>query len=76
MGRNASTALRPELRRHIEVWLYDRVLLEAKRLLIHSSLPPAAIGEHVGFTYPTVFSAFFRRRTGMTPTGFRSLTKP
>ncbi|GAA4811649.1 AraC family transcriptional regulator [Streptomyces ziwulingensis] len=53
----------------------DRVLLEAKRLLIHTSLPPAAIGERIGFAYATVFSAFFRHHTGMTPTEFRSLTK-
>lgn len=57
-------------------YIDDRVLLEAKRLLIHSSLPPAAISEQIGFTYPTVFSAFFRQHTGMTPTEFRSLTGP
>ncbi|WP_328908783.1 AraC family transcriptional regulator [Streptomyces sp. NBC_00234] len=53
----------------------DRVLLEAKRLLIHSSLPPAAISNRIGFAYPTVFSAFFRQHTGMTPTEFRALAK-
>ncbi|MDT9681124.1 AraC family transcriptional regulator [Streptomyces sp. TRM76323] len=51
----------------------DRVLLEAKRLLVHTALSPAAIGDRVGFTHPTAFSAFFRRRTGTTPTGFRAL---
>ncbi|WP_309060790.1 AraC family transcriptional regulator [Streptomyces sp.] len=56
-------------------YIDNRVLLEAKRLLIHTSLPPAAISARIGFAYPTVFSAFFRQHTGMTPTGFRSLTK-
>ncbi|MEU7133368.1 AraC family transcriptional regulator [Streptomyces sp. NPDC046261] len=51
----------------------DRVLLEAKRLLVHTSLTPAAIGERIGFTHPTAFSAYFRQRTGTTPTGFRAL---
>jgi AraC-like DNA-binding protein len=74
--RTLTRATRAALGCGAKRYIDDRVLLEAKRLLIHSSLPPAAIGEHVGFTYPTVFSAFFRRRTGMTPTGFRSLTKP
>ncbi|MGK5638637.1 helix-turn-helix domain-containing protein [Streptomyces sp. URMC 126] len=50
----------------------DRVLLEAKRLLAHTALPPAAIGERVGFHHATAFSAFFRRRTGTTPTAFRA----
>ncbi|MFJ8692058.1 helix-turn-helix domain-containing protein [Streptomyces roseolilacinus] len=51
----------------------DRVLLEAKRLLVHTDLSPAAVGDRIGFTHPTAFSAFFRRHTGTTPTGFRAL---
>ncbi|MFE1452241.1 helix-turn-helix transcriptional regulator [Streptomyces olivaceoviridis] len=56
-------------------YIDDRVLLEAKRLLIHTSLSPAAISGRIGFAYPTVFSAFFRQHTGMTPTAFRTVTK-
>jgi AraC-like DNA-binding protein len=56
-------------------YIDDRVLLEAKRLLIHTALPSATISERIGFAYPTVFSAFFRQHTGMTPTEFRSLTQ-
>ncbi|MGK5733585.1 helix-turn-helix domain-containing protein [Streptomyces sp. URMC 124] len=51
----------------------DRVLLEAKRLLVHTGQPPAAIGERIGFAHPTAFSAFFRQHTGTTPTRFRAL---
>lgn len=51
----------------------DRVLLEAKRLLVHTTLAPAAIGDRIGFTHPTAFSAFFRQHTGTTPTRFRAL---
>jgi AraC-like DNA-binding protein len=50
----------------------DRVLLEAKRLLVHTDLPVASIGERVGFPGATVFTKFFRRRTGQTPTEFRA----
>lgn len=56
-------------------YIDDRVLLEAKRLLVHTALPPAAISERVGFSYATVFHAFFRQRTGMTPAEFRSRTQ-
>ncbi|MFV0132142.1 helix-turn-helix transcriptional regulator [Streptomyces sp. HMX87] len=72
--RTLTRATRAALGCGAKRFIDDRVLLEAKRLLIHTSLPPAVVAERVGFAYPTVFSAFFRRRTGMTPTEFRSLT--
>ncbi len=75
-ARTLTRATRAALGCGAKRYIDDRVLLEAKRLLIHTSLPPAAISERIGFAYPTVFSAFFRQHTGMTPTGFRSLTKP
>ncbi|OPF71327.1 AraC family transcriptional regulator [Streptomyces antioxidans] len=48
----------------------DRVLLEAKRLLVHTDLSATAIGERLGFPDATVFTKFFRRRSGETPAGF------
>ena len=53
----------------------DQILLEAKRLLSHTDLPPSAIADHLGFTYPTSFSAFFQQRTGMPPTAFRARSR-
>ncbi|MGW2331993.1 AraC family transcriptional regulator [Streptomyces sp. NPDC001700] len=50
----------------------DRVLLEAKRLLVHTALSASAIGERLGFPDATVFTKFFRRRAGETPAGFRA----
>lgn len=49
----------------------DRVLLEAKRLLVHSDLSATAVGDRLGFPDPTVFTKFFRTRAGETPTAFR-----
>jgi AraC-like DNA-binding protein len=74
-ARTLTRATRAALGCGAKRYIDDRVLLEAKRLLIHTSLSPAAISERIGYTYPTVFSAFFRQRTGMTPTEFRSVTK-
>ncbi|MEU4658571.1 AraC family transcriptional regulator [Streptomyces sp. NPDC023723] len=74
--RTLTRATRAALGVGAKRYIDDRVLLEAKRLLIHTALPPAVIGERIGFGYPTVFSAFFRQHTGMTPTEFRSQTKP
>ncbi|MFG2086909.1 helix-turn-helix domain-containing protein [Spirillospora sp. NPDC048824] len=53
----------------------DQILLEAKRLLSHTDLPPSGIGERLGFAYSTAFSAFFQQRTGMTPTAFRAAAR-
>jgi AraC-like DNA-binding protein len=52
--------------------IIDRVVLEAKRLLAHSSDPVAEISCHLGFDEPTNFVKFFKRETGLTPTQFRS----
>ncbi|MGM9488049.1 helix-turn-helix domain-containing protein [Ideonella sp. YS5] len=48
-----------------------RVALEAQRLLVHSSSTSVAIGELLGFSEPTNFVKFFRRRVGTTPEAFR-----
>ncbi len=48
-----------------------RVALEAQRLLVHSTSTSVAIGELLGFTEPTNFVKFFRRRVGVTPEAFR-----
>lgn len=73
--RTLTRATRAALGCGAKRYIDDRVLLEAKRLLVHTSLPTAAVSQRVGFAQPTVFTAFFRRRTGMTPTEFRSRTK-
>ncbi|MFG2225033.1 AraC family transcriptional regulator [Streptomyces sp. NPDC048644] len=49
-----------------------RILLEAKRLLVHTDLPASAIGERLGFPGATVFTKFFRRLSGETPAAFRA----
>jgi len=52
----------------------NRVVLEAKRLLSHGDSPVAEVAEQLGFDDPSNFSAFFRRRTGVTPGGFRGVS--
>jgi AraC-like DNA-binding protein len=51
--------------------LVDRLVLEAKRMLAHSSSPVGAIALDLGFDEATNFVKFFRRETGMTPGAFR-----
>ncbi|MBV8216511.1 MAG: helix-turn-helix domain-containing protein [Verrucomicrobia bacterium] len=49
----------------------ERILLEAKRLLLHTSLSVAEIGYDLRFKDPSYFNRFFRRSTGDTPVEFR-----
>ena len=53
-----------------------RVALEAQRLLVHTDATSVAIGEQLGFTEPTNFLKFFRRRVGTTPEAFRRAHRP
>ncbi|MFD9904893.1 AraC family transcriptional regulator [Streptomyces sp. NPDC059063] len=50
----------------------DRVVLEAKRLLVHTDLSAAAVGRRLGFSEAANFGKFFLRRTGRTPGEFRA----
>jgi AraC family transcriptional regulator, transcriptional activator of pobA len=49
----------------------ERVLLEAKRLLLHTSLNVSEIAYQLLFKDPSYFNRFFRRSTGNTPAEFR-----
>lgn len=51
--------------------LTDRLALEAKRLLVHSTSTVAAIAEELGFEEATNFVKFFKRETRVTPAAFR-----
>jgi AraC-like DNA-binding protein len=53
-------------------YLDDRIMLEARRLLVHTELPSSAVGDRLGFPTPTAFSKFFKHHTGQTPTAYRS----
>jgi AraC-like DNA-binding protein len=50
----------------------ERLVLEAKRLLAHTLLPVAVIGDQLGFAEATNFVKFFSRETGLTPGAFRA----
>ena len=49
----------------------SRIILEAKRLLVHSTMSIALIGEQLGFGVPANFSKFFKREVACTPREFR-----
>lgn len=49
----------------------ERLLLEAKRMIIYGQDSGKMIGASLGFREPTNFIKFFKKHTGITPTAFR-----
>lgn len=57
-----------------KVYIDKRVVLEAKRLLVYSSLSVKEIGFALGFEEPANFNNFFRKHANQTPIQFREAT--
>ena len=51
--------------------IHARLVLEAKRALGHSSLSVKEIAHELGFVDVGYFSRFFRKHSGVSPSGFR-----
>lgn len=49
----------------------ERVMLEAKRLLLHSEISVAEIADRLGFDDPAYFSRCFKKHTSRSPIEFR-----
>jgi len=50
----------------------DRILLEAKRLLVHTHLSIKEIGQNLGFEDPAYYIRYFKKNTETTPVEFRN----
>ncbi|GAB3281900.1 helix-turn-helix domain-containing protein [Larkinella harenae] len=50
----------------------DRIILEAKRLLVHTSLTAKEIAYDLGYHDPAYFSRLFQAKTGESPSNFRA----
>jgi AraC family transcriptional activator of pobA len=50
--------------------IHDRIILEAKRLIIHSEHTLKQISYQLGFSDRPYFSRFFKKQTGQTPDDF------
>ena len=59
-----------------KAFIASRVSLEAKRLLVHTTLSVTAIGDSLGFDDPSNFVKFFRREAGCTPLELRRQHQP
>lgn len=54
-----------------KAYIATRINLEAKRLLVHTTLSIGLISEKVGFDEATNFVKFFKREVGLSPGNFR-----
>ncbi|HEX8515753.1 MAG TPA: helix-turn-helix domain-containing protein [Bacteroidia bacterium] len=55
--------------------ILDRLVLEAKRLLLHSDITAKEVAYHLHYSDPSYFSRFFKTKTGMSPEEFRKHTR-
>jgi AraC-like DNA-binding protein len=51
--------------------IQDRLILEAKRLLLHSAISAKEVAYQLSFNDPSYFSRFFKTNTGTSPEEFR-----
>jgi AraC-like DNA-binding protein len=54
-----------------KTFIASRICVEAKRLLVHTSLSVATVSERVGFNDTSNFVKFFKREAGCTPLEYR-----
>ena len=52
-------------------YIHNRIMLEARRLLLHSDLSVSEIGYELGFMDVQVFSRFFKGQEGASPQNFK-----
>ena len=51
--------------------MHERLLLEAKRSLVYTTMQVAEISDALGFSEPAYFTRFFKRATALAPLAFR-----
>lgn len=51
--------------------IQERILLEAKRLLLHSDISTKEIAAFLSYEDASYFSRFFKKHTGLTPSDFK-----
>lgn len=74
-SRKLSDTLQDALGKTTKEIIEERVLIESKRLLLHTTLTAKEIAHSIGFDDTSYFSKFFKRHTTQTPKQFRLSNK-
>lgn len=56
-------------------YILEKLLLEAKRLLVFTQLSAKEIAYHIHIEDPSYFSRIFKKKTGLTPNDYRELVR-
>ena len=56
----------------VSYWIKNEILMEAKRLLFHTTLDVKEIANAVGYTDAAYFSKLFKKHEGVSPLSFRN----
>ena len=51
--------------------IHERMILEAKRNLVYTSMSISEVSYAIGFSDPAYFTRFFKRQVGLSPKEFR-----
>lgn len=70
--KRLNTATTAILGKAPKILISDRVMLEAKRLLVHGNDSVKEVGFSLGFDEPTNFIKYFKKHSGITPLEFRN----
>ena len=65
-------ACRTVVRQPPTMLIQDRIVIEAKRILIYTDATVSAAAYRLGFDDPAYFSRLFQKRTGLSPRAFRN----
>ena len=71
-GKKLSKAISKVFGKSPKEMIDDRIILEAKRLLLYSSASIKEISHELGFDEPTNFIKYFRKHVAQTPNAFRA----
>ena len=66
-----NTVCREFIQRSALDLIHARIMLEAKRNLVYTSLTIKTVAEMLGFADPAYFTRFFKRQAGLSPKEFR-----
>jgi AraC-like DNA-binding protein len=70
-GDHLNTLVRERLGRTASGVIHDRLLLEAKRLLLHGDMSIKEVGYALGMKDPAYFTRWFSKAEGVAPAAFR-----
>ena len=70
-----TTVIKRKTGKTVHAWIAEKTVAEAQAMLSRSDASIKEIGYRLAFKEPGHFSRFFRKHTGLTPSGFRASSR-